>query len=130
MENAILNFEISILALVIGIMLFVMYRKYPQYKNFMDSMTMLLLIMAPVGLTIPIISEYKGGMYLFPVFYFLGLTGWLFFTKHMIYGKELWQKERTYKWTMLPWWMLIATLIPGTIVLVVIIPYFSKWALP
>jgi hypothetical protein len=88
-EDPLRDFLISIVALEIGLMLFFLHRKKPNWKNFLNSMTMLGLIMAPVSLTIPILVQYQGWMYYFPLIYLVGLNLWLFFAKYKIYGKTI-----------------------------------------
>ncbi len=130
MGASLTNLLIAITGLEIGLILFLLIRKKPETKNFVASMTILILVMAVVGGTIPFLTEHKGFMYLFPLIYLVGLNGWLFFAKDKVYGKENWQKDPTHRKILVPWYILMGSFFPGTIALVVFIPVYPNWAFP
>ena len=130
MEGALGNFLIGIVALEIGVMLILLRRKHPESENFVTSMAVLILIMSAVSLTFPVLVEHKGLVYYFLPIYLLGVNGWLLVAKHFIYRKANWQKDGTYKQTLVPWCMLMAGFFPGSIALVIYIPQILNWALP
>ena len=130
MEGALSNFVIGIVALEIGVMLIILYRKHPESENFVTSMTVLSLIMSAVSLTFPVLAEHKGFVYYFLPIYLLGVNGWVLVVKHFIYHNVNWQKDGTYKQTLVPWYMLMAGFFPGSIVFVIYIPHIPNLALP
>ena len=130
MEDPLRDFLIGILALVIIIMLFVVRRRFPQADKFVHSMAILIPVMALVGLTVPLLVEHPGYMYYFLPIYLLGVNGWLFVSKHFVYKKINWQKDGTYKQTLVPWCILMGSFFPGAIALVVFIPHIPNFALP
>lgn len=89
------NFIASIVALVIGVMLFLIYRIFPAWRNFLEAMPLLILFMASVGLIVPLLVSYHVSIYYFLPVFLIGLNGWLFFTKHIIYGKNNWDEDPT-----------------------------------
>lgn len=129
-REAFTKFLLGIVALEIGLMLYGLRRKYPTLEKFLDSLTILILFMASVGLTIPLLLAYHLGMYFFLPIYLLGLNGWLFFAQYVIYGKNNWQKDHTKKWTLVPWYLLIGSFFAGAIALVVFAPRIPNWTFP
>ena len=126
-REAFTNFMIGISALEIGLMLYLFRRKFPAWEKFWDSMAILLLFMASVGLTFPLLVEYHVGVYYFLLIYLIGLNGWLFFAKHVIYGKNNWQDDPTKKRTLVPWYILIGLFFPMAIALVVFASEIPNW---
>lgn len=124
------DFLLGLVALEIGVMLYGLHRRFPTWRKLIDSMTILILFMAPVGLTIPLLLSYRIDMYYFLPTFLIGLNGWLFFAKHIIYGKNKWHEDPTKKWTLVPWYVLIGAFFAGAIVLVVVAPHMPGWTSP
>ena len=126
-REAFTNFLLGMVTLEMGLMLYGLHRRFPVWRKFIESMTILTLFMAPVGLIVPLLLSYHVGMYYFLPAFLIGLNGWLFFAKHIIYGKNNWDENPTKKWTLVPWYILICGFFAGTIVLVVIAPHIPNW---
>ena len=126
-QKAFSELLIGLLALAIGIMLFGLYRKFPTYEQFLDSMTILILFMAPVGLSVPLLIAYHIDMYFLLPIYLACLHVWLFFVKHIIYGKNNWKTDPTKKWVLVPWYLLMGVFFAGAIALVFFAPYMPNW---
>lgn len=92
MGTPLIDFLTSIIAFEIGLLLFFLNRKYKVTK-FVESVTMLLLMMAPATLIIPLLAPYQGYIYFFLPIYIIAINGWLFFTRNIIFGKIDWQIE-------------------------------------
>jgi len=126
-SQAFATFLAGIVAVVIGVMLFVIHRRRPDLRNFLESISLLILFMAVVGLTVPLFLSYHVTIYYFLPTFLIGLNGWLFFTIHIIYGKNNWHEDPTKKWALVPWYLLIGAFFPGAIALVVIAPHIPNW---
>ena len=129
MEDPLRDFLFGIVALEIGLFLFWLRRKFPQYHHFFDSMTILMLFMAAVSPTIGILSEHKGFMYFFIPIFLAGANGWLFFARYVIFDKDNWHGDISFKPVRTTYLTLIGLFFPGAILLVIFIP-ISNLALP
>lgn len=126
-HKAFANFVIGIDALLIGIMLFVIYRRFPAWRKFVESMTLLILFMTPAGLIVPLLLSYNITIYYFLPAYLACLFGWLLFSQHIIYGKNNWHVDPTKKQTLVPWFILIGLFLVGAIAIVVVAPHVPNW---
>ena len=117
------NFLISLTALVIGFALFFLRRKN-RYEKSVDSLVTIILIMATVGLTYPLLAEYKGYRYFFPPIFLLATNVWLFFAKNKIITEIIWlqRKDQACNVVLICWSVLMIGFFVITIYLVVSIP--------
>ena len=79
-REAFTDFTLGVISLEIGIVLFVIYRRFPIWRKFVESMTLLILFMAPAGLIVPLLLSYGVTIYYFLPTYLACLFGWLFFS--------------------------------------------------
>jgi hypothetical protein len=101
------DFLISISGFEIGLLLFFLNRKR-KFTKFAESMTILLQMMAPAALTIPLLVQYKGGIYFFLPIYLVAIIGWLFFIRSIVIGKIDWQIETDVKKVIRKLWVGLA----------------------
>jgi hypothetical protein len=121
------NFTAAIAAAIIGVVLFVLYRRRPKLRNFFESMPLLILFMSVTGLTIPLFKSYNVSIHYFLPAFLVGLNGWLFFTQHVICGKDNWHTDPSKRWILVPWYMLMGGFFVGTIVLVNVASHVFNW---
>ena len=119
-NKALTEFWAGVGAAAIGVLLFFIHRRYPNLKNFVESMPILTLFMAVAVLTIPLFLSYHVSVYYFLPVFLIGLNGWLFFTQHVIYGKNNWHTNPTKKYALVPWYILMGGFFVGTITFVVV----------
>jgi len=118
---------VAVLAAEIALILFLLNKK-PKFKKFAGSMTFLMMIMTPVGLTFPVIIENKFGFYLFPLIYLGGIISWLFIVRKYIIGVKNWFKESdTKKAIRKTFLLLMSGFFIMTIILVLIAPSIPHW---
>ena len=131
MEDVLHTFLISFLGAEIGFLLYIIRRKNLVTK-FIDSMIILMLIISPLGTTIPLLVQYPWYLYFFiPIFLFV-INGWLFISRRVVFGINSWeQKENKERDGVIKvWYYLMIGFFVITIFLVVYIPIDSKLALP
>jgi len=129
-QEPLTNFLIGIIALEIGLLLFFLRRKFPQFNHFFDSMIILILFMASISPTIGLLSEHKGGMYWFILIFLIGTHVWLVFTRYVIFDKNKWHDDISFKPVQRAYFVLMGLFFVGSILLVIFIPLIPKWTLP
>ncbi|MDE1770874.1 MAG: hypothetical protein KGI28_10050, partial [Thaumarchaeota archaeon] len=90
MTTDLTNFLLTIDGLSIGLMLFFLNRRF-RVTNFVESITILILIMAVSVSSLPLLIEHKGWAYFFFPIYLGSINGWLFFAKRFVFGNTDWQ---------------------------------------
>ena len=131
MEDPLRDFLIAFLALQIGLLLYIM-RRVKDARKFVDSMMILMLIVSPLGLTIPLLIQYQGYFYYFIPIFLLAVNGWLLHSKNSVFGTTYWEQEKNKErdGVLAVWYILMAGFFLITIYLVWQIPQNPKLALP
>jgi hypothetical protein len=115
------NFELAILGLLIGLMLFFLNRRF-RVTNFVESIAILILIMAVSVSPLPFLAEHKNWIYFFLPIYLGSINGWLFFTKRFVFGDD-WKTEEINKKGIRNVYLILAFGFIG--VLILLITFFS-----